>query len=50
MDAKGVSKLYERRLRKRDIALFLAAVAVAFLVAGYTVRDFLSEVLRSLIP
>ncbi|HVV35570.1 MAG TPA: putative cytokinetic ring protein SteA [Acidimicrobiales bacterium] len=50
MDAKGVSKLYERRLRKRDIALFLLAVAVAFLVAGYTVRDFLAEVLRSLLP
>jgi uncharacterized membrane-anchored protein len=50
MDAKGVSKLYERRLRKRDIALLIAAVAVCFLVAGYTVRDFLAEVLRSLVP
>ena len=50
MDAKGVSKLYERRIRKRDLALLLLAVAIAFLVAGYTVRDFLAEVLRSLIP
>jgi uncharacterized membrane-anchored protein len=43
MDAKGVSKLYERRLRKRDIALFLGSVLVAFLVAGYTVRDFFAH-------
>jgi uncharacterized membrane-anchored protein len=50
MDAKGVSKLYERRVRKRDIALLIAAVAVTFLVAGYNARDFLAEVLRSLIP
>jgi uncharacterized membrane-anchored protein len=46
MDAKGVSKLYERRLRKRDIALLLAAVIVAFLVAGYTVRDFFADGVR----
>lgn len=45
MDAKGVSRLYERRLRKRDVGLFLGAVAVAFLVAGYTVRDFVAEAL-----
>ena len=44
MDAKGVSKLYERRLRKRDIALFLSAVIIAFLVAGFTVRDFFAHI------
>jgi uncharacterized membrane-anchored protein len=43
MDAKGVSKLYERRVRKRDVALLVLAVAVAFLVAGYTVRDFFAH-------
>jgi uncharacterized membrane-anchored protein len=48
MDAKGVSKLYERRVRKRDLALLMVAVAVAFLVAGYTVRDFFAQVLWSI--
>ncbi len=43
MDAKGVSRLYERRIRKRDLALFLFAVVVAFLVAGFTVRDFFTQ-------
>jgi uncharacterized membrane-anchored protein len=43
MDAKGVSRLYERRLRKRDVGLFLGAVTVAFLVAGFTVRDFFAQ-------
>ncbi|MEY2472364.1 MAG: hypothetical protein QOK28_1693 [Actinomycetota bacterium] len=43
MDAKGVSKLYERRVRKRDLAVLVVAVAVAFLVAGYTVRDFFAH-------
>ena len=44
MDAKGVSKLYAtRRIRKRDIAVLMLAVAVAFLVAGFTVRDFLAH-------
>ncbi|MEY2425183.1 MAG: hypothetical protein QOI61_755 [Actinomycetota bacterium] len=45
MDAKGVSRLYERRLRKRDLVLFFGAVIVAFLVAGFTVRDFIAEAL-----
>ena len=40
VDAKGVSRLYERRIRKRDLAMLLAAVTIAFLVAGFTVRDF----------
>ncbi|MEY2399211.1 MAG: hypothetical protein QOJ00_2385 [Actinomycetota bacterium] len=40
VDAKGVSRLYERRIRKRDLALLLGAVIIAFLVAGFTVRDF----------
>lgn len=48
MDAKGVSKLYERRIRKRDLALLILAVVVAFLVAGYTVRDFLASLFVSL--
>ena len=43
MDAKGVSRLYERRIRKRDLALLLGAVAIAFLVAGFTVRDFFTQ-------
>lgn len=43
MDAKGVSRLYERRIRKRDLAVFLVAVLIAFLVAGYTVRNFFAE-------
>ncbi len=43
MDAKGVSRLYERRIRKRDLAIFLVAVLIAFLVAGYTVRNFFAE-------
>lgn len=43
MDAKGVGRLYERRIRKRDLAILLGAVMVAFLVAGFTVRDFVSE-------
>jgi uncharacterized membrane-anchored protein len=43
MDAKGVSRLYERRIRKRDLALFFGAVAIAFLVAAFTVRGFLTS-------
>ncbi len=43
MDAKGVSRLYERRIRKRDLAILLGAVTVAFLVAGFTVRDFFAQ-------
>jgi uncharacterized membrane-anchored protein len=43
MDAKGVSRLYEGRVRKRDLALLVAAVAVAFLVAGYGVKDFFAN-------
>ena len=48
MDAKGVSKLYERRVRKRDLALLFAAVMVPFLVAGYTVRDFFAHAISIL--
>jgi len=43
VDAKGVSRLYERRIRKRDLALLFSAVTIAFLVAGFTVRDFISQ-------
>ncbi|MBA2609931.1 MAG: hypothetical protein H0U92_13400, partial [Actinobacteria bacterium] len=43
VDAKGVSRLYERRIRKRDLAMLLAAVTIAFLVAGFTVRDFFAQ-------
>jgi len=43
VDAKGVSRLYERRIRKRDLALLLSAVTIAFLVAGFTVRDFFAQ-------
>jgi hypothetical protein len=48
MDDKGLRKLYERRLLKRDVALFLAAVIIAFLVAGYTVRDFFAHAISIL--
>lgn len=43
MDAKGVSQLYASRIRKRDLALFFGAALLAFLVAGYTVRDFFAQ-------
>ncbi len=32
VDAKGVSRLYSARLRKRDIVFFLASVVLAFVV------------------
>ena len=34
VDAKGVSKLYQSRIRKRDLLLFLLAVTVCFVVIG----------------
>lgn len=34
VDAKGVSKLYQSRVRKRDVLLFLLAVTVCFVVIG----------------
>jgi uncharacterized membrane-anchored protein len=43
MDAKGVSHLYGGRIRKRDMTVFLASVVFAFLVAGFSVRSFLSQ-------
>lgn len=43
MDAKGVSRLYNRRIRKRDMSVFLFSVLVAFLVAGFSVRHFFGE-------
>lgn len=43
MDAKGVSQLYASRIRKRDLAVFFGAVLIAFLVAGYTVREFFAQ-------
>lgn len=43
MDAKGVSRLYDRRIRKRDMSVFLVSVLVAFLVAGFSVRHFFGQ-------
>jgi len=43
MDAKGVSRLYDGRIRKRDMASFLVAVLIAFLVAGFSVRNFFGQ-------
>lgn len=43
VDAKGVSRLYEQRVRKRDLAMLFAAVIFAFLVAGFTVRNLLAD-------
>lgn len=37
VDAKGVSKLYESRVRKRDLALFLLAAMLCFVVVIVTV-------------
>lgn len=34
VDAKGVSQLYQSRLRKRDLVLFLLAVMLCFVVVG----------------
>ncbi len=34
VDAKGVSQLYQSRLRKRDLLLFLVAVTLCFVVVG----------------
>jgi uncharacterized membrane-anchored protein len=48
MDAKGVSKLYERRFRKRDFAILLVSFLVALLVAGFTVRDLFAQIFISL--
>lgn len=43
MDAKGVSRLYAGRIRKRDMSVFLASALIAFLVAGFSVRSFLTQ-------
>ncbi len=43
MDAKGVSRLYDRRIRKRDMSVFLVSALLAFLVAGFSVRHFFAE-------
>ena len=44
VDAKGVSRLYASRIRKRDLAFFLAAVAIAFVMIAvffYPARVYL---------
>jgi uncharacterized membrane-anchored protein len=45
VDAKGVSKLYESRIRKRDLMFFLLAVMLCFVVVVVTVfpRVFLES-------
>ena len=57
VDAKGVSKLYQTRIRKRDVLLFLLAVTICFVMIGlaFVPRVYfdslwllLREVLRSL--
>jgi len=57
VDAKGVSQLYQNRLRKRDVLLFLLAVTLCFVVVGIafvprvyfeSVWLLLREVLRSI--
>ncbi len=48
MDAKGVSRIYSSRVRKRDLAFFFGAVGVAFLVAAYSVRDLVSILWESI--
>lgn len=37
VDAKGVSKLYEGRVRKRDLAYFLMAAMLCFMVVYFTI-------------
>ena len=46
VDAKGVSKLYESRIRKRDLAFFLLAAMLCFVVVAVTLlpRVFLDSV------